>query len=743
MKRVERRQQQKLTGRIWSKVKDKKIMLKVIAVGSVFLLCCFLIFNIFIWASDVSKLEEPTPQPTIIYDQNGDIASKVTGSKIDGVSIGQIPEHLIHAVIATEDQKFYKHSGINMIGIVRALTQNMMSGEIVAGGSTITQQLAKNVFLTQERTYTRKLKELILTKKIERTYDKDEIMERYLNQIYFGEGAWGIQRASETYFGKDVSELTLGESAMLAGLIKAPSVLSPLKDMNKSVQRRDLVLALMEKEGYITQNDAKKAKEQPIVLEGKKMDDYKGKYPYYVDHIIEEAIEQYGLTENEVLSGGLHIYTELNPAIQNAVEQVYKDNEMFPEGQSDQLIQSGAIFINPSTGGITALIGGRGEHTFRGFNRATQLKRQPASTMKPLAAYTPALEQGYEIYDKLQDSPINIDGYQPMNYDKRFHGEVTMYEALVNSYNIPPVWLLNKMGLNYGINAVERFGIKLKEEDHNLGLALGGMSEGISPLSMAQAYSTFPNEGVMVEAHSIQKIEDADGEVIANWHYNETSVTKPLVAQEITYMLKGVVEEGSAKNAQVEGWEVAGKTGTTELPFANSGGAKDHWFVGYTPEIVGAVWMGYDQTDENHYLMGTGGSTVTKIFKAVLAESMTEFNQKVFNLPLLAKQLKEQEKKEEEQRKKEKEIEKKEKKEKVKKEKEKEKEKEKKEKDKEKKEKEKEKKDKDKEKKEKEKEKKDKDKEKKEKEKEKKDKEKEKEKKDTEKEKENKKEEKE
>ncbi|MFL0582079.1 transglycosylase domain-containing protein [Solibacillus silvestris] len=704
MRRTERRQQQKLNGRIRSKVKNKKIMVKVIAVGSVFLLCCFLIFNIFIWTSDVSKLEEPTPQPTIIYDQNGEVASKVTGSKIDGVNIEQIPENLIHAVIATEDQKFYKHGGINMIGIVRALTQNMMSGEIVAGGSTITQQLAKNVFLTQERTYTRKLKELILTKKIERTYDKDEIMERYLNQIYFGEGAWGIQRASRTYFGKDVSELTLGESAMLAGLIKAPSVLSPLKDMNKSVQRRDLVLALMEKEGFITQNDAKKAKEQPIILEGKKMDDYKGKYPYYVDHIIEEAVEQYGLTENEVLSGGLHIYTELNPAIQNAVEQVYKDNEMFPEGQSDQLIQSGAIFINPSTGGINALIGGRGEHTFRGFNRATQLKRQPASTMKPLAAYTPALEQGYEIYDKLQDSPINIDGYQPMNYDKRFHGEVTMYEALVNSYNIPPVWLLNKLGLKYGINAVERFGIKLKEDDHNLGLALGGMSEGISPLSMAQAYSTFPNDGVMVEAHSIQKIEDADGEVIAKWHHNETSVTKPLVAQEITYMLKGVVEEGSAKNAQVAGWEVAGKTGTTELPFANSGGAKDHWFVGYTPEIVGAVWMGYDQTDENHYLLGTGGFTVTKIFKEILSESMMEFNQKEFSLPLLGKQLKEQEKKEEEQRNKEKEIEKKEKNEKDKEKKEKEKEKEKKEKEKEKKEKEKEKKEMDKEKKDKEKE---------------------------------------
>ncbi|MEK5080227.1 PBP1A family penicillin-binding protein [Solibacillus sp. FSL W7-1436] len=717
MKRVERRQQQKLTGRIWRKVKDKKIIMKVIVGASIFLLCFFLIFNIFIWKSDVSKLEEPTPQPTIIFDQHGEIASKVTGSKIDGVKIEQIPEHLIHAVIATEDQKFYKHSGINVIGIIRAMTQNTMSGEIVAGGSTITQQLAKNVFLTQERTYTRKLKELVLTKKIERTYDKDEIMERYLNQIYFGEGAWGVQRASQTYFGKDVSKLTLGESAMLAGLIKAPSILSPIKDMDKSVQRRDLVLSLMEKEGYITQSEVKKAKAQPIVVEGRRIDEYKGKYPYYVDHIIDEAIKQYGLTENEVLSGGFHIYTELNPAIQNAVEQVYKDNAMFPEEQSDQLIQSGAIFIDPSTGGISALVGGRGDHTFRGFNRATQLKRQPASTLKPLAAYTPALEQGYEIYDTLQDSPINIDGYQPMNYDKRFHGEVTMYEALVNSYNIPPVSLLNEMGLKYGINAVERFGIKLKEEDHNLSLALGGLNEGVSPLQMAQAFSTFPNDGVMVEAHAIQKIEDADGKIVAKWEHNETNVTKPLVAQGITYMLKGVVEEGSAKNARVEGWEVAGKTGTSELPFVNSGGAKDHWFVGYTPEIVGAVWMGYDQTDENHYLSGTGGMTATKVFNEILTESITEFNQKEFALPLLAKQLKEQEKKEKEQKKQEmKEM-------KVKNKEKKEKDKERKEKDKERKEKDKERKEKDKERKEKDK---DKDKERKEKDKERKEKDKEK-----------------
>ncbi|MFC7686272.1 transglycosylase domain-containing protein [Ureibacillus sp. GCM10028918] len=650
---MERRKQQKLTEQIWSKFKGKKLLVKILAAGLIVCLSSLLLFNILIWTSDVSKLEEPTPQPTIIYDQNGEVASKISGSKIDGVSIEQIPDHLVQAVIATEDQKFYKHDGINVIGIVRALMQNMTSGDIVAGGSTITQQLAKNVFLTQERTYTRKFKELILTKKIEQTYSKDEIMERYLNQIYFGEGAWGIQRASQTYFGKDVTELTIGESAMLAGLIKAPSILSPFKDMEQSVERKNLVLSLMEKEGYISQKDVETAKEQSIVLDGENTDEYKGKYPYYVDHIIEEAIKEYGLTENEVLSGGLHIYTELNPAIQNAVEKVYKNDEVFPEGQSDQLIQSGAVFINPSSGGINALVGGRGEHIFRGFNRATQLKRQPGSTMKPLAVYTPALEQGYDIFDKLPDSPINIDGYQPMNVDNRFRGEVTMYEALINSYNVPAVWLLQRMGLNYGINAVERFGIPLTEEDSNLGLALGGMNEGVSPLLMAQAFSAFPNNGVMAEEHAIQKIEDVNGDVMAEWHSKKTNVTDALIAQKITYMLRGVVEEGSGTNAQVEGLEIAGKTGTTQLPFESAGGAKDHWFVGYTPQIVGAIWMGYDQTDENHYLSGSSGSTVTKIFNEILSESISEFSQKEFDLSLLGKQLKEQADKEKEQRKKE------------------------------------------------------------------------------------------
>lgn len=644
--RMERRQQRKASKWDWRQILAKGMVKKLFVAGIVAGLCGLLLVNIFIWTSDVSKLDKPAPQPTIIYDQNGEIASKISNSSIEGVGFKQIPKEVIQAVIATEDQLFYKHNGINYFAIMKAFFKNMLSGDIVAGGSTVTQQLAKNAFLTHERTYTRKVKELIITKKIERTYSKDEIMERYLNQIYFGEGAWGIQRAAKTYFGKEASDLTLSESAMLAGLIKAPSILSPFKNMEKSVERRNLVLSLMENEGYISQNDVDKAKQQPVVLNEEKVEDeYDGKYPYYVDHIIQEAMAKYKLTKNEILSGGFHIFTELNSTIQKATEEVYQNDNFFPASQNDQLLQSGAIFIDPKSGGIQALVGGRGQYTFLGFNRATQLVRQPGSTMKPLAVYTPALEKGYEVFDLLQDRPIDFGGYQPKNFDKQYQGEVTMYDAVVHSYNVPPVWLLNKIGLQQGTNAVKEFGIPLHEKDHALGIALGGMHEGTSPLAMAQAYSTFANNGTMVEAHSIQKIEDIDGKVIAKWKSKSTEVTKPEVAQKITYMLKGVVKEGTGKRAFMDGIDVAGKTGSTQLPFTNDGGTKDHWFVGYTPDIVGAVWLGYDQTDENHYLSSSSSGTTPVIFKEILAKSKSELSDEKFALSALEKKYKNEMKK--------------------------------------------------------------------------------------------------
>ncbi len=632
--RMEKRQQRKASKQQdWTRFFSNRLLKKLLIVGIIAVLTCFLIVNIFIWTSDVSKLNKPAPQPTIIYDQRGEIASKITNSKIEGVGINQIPNEVIQAVIATEDQRFYQHNGINYFAIMKAFFKNMISGDIVAGGSTVTQQLAKNAFLTHERTYSRKMKELIITKKIERSYSKDEIMERYLNQIYFGEGAWGIQRAAKTYFGKEASELTLSESAMLAGLVKAPSNLSPFKNMEKAIERRNLVLSLMEKEGYISQKERESAKQQAIVLaEDEVDDDYDGNYPYYVDHIIEEAMVKYKLTKNEILSGGLHIFTELNPTIQNATEDAYRNESLFPESQPDQLIQSGAIFINPETGGIQALAGGRGEHTFLGFNRSTQLVRQPGSTMKPLAVYTPALEQGYEVFDLLEDRPLNIGGYQPKNYDKQYRGQVTMYSAVVNSYNVPPVWLLNQIGLEKGTKSVERFGIPLQEEDHSLGIALGGMNEGTSPLLMAQAYTAFANKGLKAEAHAILKIEDADGRMIAKWQGKSKKVMEPEIAQKMTFMLKGVVDEGTGKKAYMDGFDVAGKTGSTQLPFANDGGTKDHWFVGYTPDIVGAVWLGYDQTDETHYLTTSSSGTAPVIFREILSMAKSELKSEKFAL---------------------------------------------------------------------------------------------------------------
>lgn len=656
MGRIEHKQQQKrLNKKKWSNIK-KPIRLLFFVILLV-VLCGLVIVNLLISSSDVSKLEEPEPRPTFIYDQNGEIVSKISNANIEGVDIDQIPKELVEAVISVEDQQFYKHGGINYFGIARAFTQNLIKGKVVAGGSTITQQLSKNEFLTQDRTYSRKFKELILTKKIERTYSKDDILERYLNQIYFGEGAWGVQRAAHIYFGKDVSELTLSESATLAGLIKAPTHYSPYKNMEKSVKRRNLVLSLMKNEKYISQAEFDDAIGQEIVLADSTVTDYKGKYPYYIDYIIDEAVNKYKLTKNEVLYGGLHIYTTLNPTIQDALEEVYQDDRYFPESKPDQLIQSGSVFLNPKTGGISALVGGRGEYTYGRFNNATELVRQPGSSLKPLV-YTAALEQGYHMSDLLVDEPININGYSPQNIDHKFRGQVTMYDAVAHSYNIPPVWLLNNIGIEKGVRAVERFGIPLDENDHNPGLALGGLHKGTSPLRMAQAFSAFANNGVMMDAHAILEIKDSEGEVIGKWHEQSKEVTDAEVAQQMTYMLQGAVEEGTAKKAQISGMEVAGKTGTTQLPFTGVDGSKDHWFVGYTPDIVGAVWLGYDKTDTEHYLTSTSSFTAPPIFEQVLSRSMSEYPTKKFDLPLIEKDKQDLEKQKEKLKEKEQKLEK-------------------------------------------------------------------------------------
>ncbi|MDW7661779.1 MAG: PBP1A family penicillin-binding protein [Bacillota bacterium] len=617
----------------------EQIIKSVLITGGVLagiVLIVLLVFTISVFSLDISVLENPLPKPLIVYDKNDVVISERSTVKFAAVPIETIPKVFIDAITSVEDKRFYDHSGVDIRGIIRSLWRNTKAGGIVEGGSTITQQLSKNLFLTTEQTYSRKFKEAITALRIEGKYSKDEILELYLNQIYFGEGVWGIQNAAQMYFGKDIEAVTLEEAALLAALPKAPTIYSPYTNYDKAKERRDLILGLLFEEGTIDQDIYVRAIATDIVLRTKDLVEAIGSYPSYVDHVIDEAINTLGLSEEQVLIGGLNIYTTLDPVVQNAIEATYANDTLFPESSADELIQSGAIVLDPSTGAIRGLIGYRGQYYYRGYNRATELIRQPGSSIKPLAVYGPALENGYNKNSELMDEETDFNGYVPNNYDRTYHGKVSLYQALINSYNIPAVAVLNDIGIDKGIAFLESVGIPVHEDDHNLRLALGGMTNGVSPLEMAQAYSIFPNGGVMNTAHSIRKITTNDGNLLAEGIIDSVIVTTPEVAYAMTDMLMGVINEGTGKGAAI-GRPVAGKTGTTELPaivtFEGLSGSRDAWFVGYTPELVTAVWVGYDTLDPSLIMQSSGGSHPASIFQSIMTLSLENIPVSSFEKP--------------------------------------------------------------------------------------------------------------
>ncbi|MFJ5715062.1 transglycosylase domain-containing protein [Neobacillus sp. NPDC093127] len=597
--------------------------------------------------ADISELKNELPQPTVFYDINGKVASKVSANKNEGVPITEVPDSMKNAIVAIEDHRFYQHSGVDLIGTSRALFRDLKAGAMVEGGSTITQQLTKNTILTSEKTVKRKMEEVFLALAVEREYTKQEILQMYLNQIYFGNGAYGIKQAASKYFAKEVKDLSISESALLAGLINAPSALNPYENMEKATERRNLVLAKMQEQGYITTQQAEKAKHEKVVLDDKGGDPFRGKFPYYVDQVLDEAIKQYGFTQDELLTGGFQIYTELDPAMQAAMENTYQNDALFPKGK-DRLVQSGGVLVDPKSGGIRALVGGRGDHAFRGYNRASQLKAQPGSSFKPLVVYTPALEEGWKITDMLKDEQMKFGTYEPSNYNHQYEGEVPMYEAVKESKNVSAVWLLNELGIEKGLDAVNRFGISLDKADRNLSIALGGLHQGVSPIEMAEAFSVFPNNGVREEAHVINKIIDAKGNMVAEWKGKNERVTTKAVTDNMTTMLLGVIEQGTGKAAQIPGRETAGKTGSTQVPIQGINGLKDQWFVGYTPQLVGAIWVGYDKTDADHYITPTSGTGSAVIFSEVMKEALKGYPNESFNVPHISTLIEKRKKEEEE-----------------------------------------------------------------------------------------------
>ncbi|WNF38628.1 PBP1A family penicillin-binding protein [Bacillaceae bacterium IKA-2] len=576
---------------------------------------------------DLSELENPLPKPLIIMDKNDEVASEQSSVNFTSVSISKIPEDLISAIIAVEDHRFYDHSGVDFRGIARSAFRNFRAGSVVQGGSTITQQLAKNLFLTSEQTYTRKFKEIITAYRIERQYEKEEILELYLNQIYFGEGKWGIQDAAQVYFGKDVQDISLSEAALLAALPKAPTHYSPFKNEEKAKERRDLVLYLLHDQNYLDKEVYEKAVNEEIVLTDLKPASLSEQYPSYVDYVIEEAIHKLEFSEEHLLTGGLNIYTQMDPVVQSAIETAYATDELFPANSGEELVQSASVVIDPDSGGVRGLVGYRGQHYYRGYNRATQSKRQPGSSIKPLAVYAPALENGYDPDSMLVDEKTDFNGYTPTNYNDSYQGRVSLYDALIHSINVPAVALLDEIGVGTGIDFMKSSGIPLHEDDQNLSVALGGFTEGVSPLEMAQAFSIFPNLGSMNTAHAITKITSASGEILFEVSEDKVEVMKPENAYTMTQMLIGVVQEGTGKNAAL-GRPTAGKTGTTQLPstkdFQEVNGANDAWFVGYTPELVTAVWVGYDKTDPNFVMESSGGDHPAKIFQAIMSKALQD-----------------------------------------------------------------------------------------------------------------------
>ncbi|MDR6885327.1 PBP1A family penicillin-binding protein [Bacillus sp. 3255] len=627
--------------RLW---RNKKFWLvscgTLLAGGIVVVASCYS----YIRGLDVSKLNQPLPEATLVLDKNGKAAAQLSSSKVDPVPISQMPKVLTDAIVAVEDRRFYSHTGIDLQSIMRAVARDVVRGGYSEGASTITQQLAKNLFLNADKTLSRKLREAAYAIRIDTSYSKDEILEMYLNSIYFGEGSWGVQGASKTYFHKNVQDLTLPEAAVLAALPKAPSRYSPFQDEAQALERRNTVLVLMRDEGKITPEAYEQAKASPLgVVRSDKTDDLKGRYPAYVDAVISEAVRLYGFTEEQLLTGGLRITTELDPAVQNAVTEVYKDDSLFPASKPDQLIQSGAAVVDQRTGGIRALAGGRGESVFRGFSHATQLKRQPGSSFKPIAVYGPALERGYTPFSTLYDGPLNIEGYQPQDWDHQTRGQVTMQEAVVSSWNVPAVWLLHEIGIDQGLQFAKSLGIQLPAQDRQLGIALGGLSEGVSPLQMAQAFSAFAAKGNLHEAHTISKIETGDGHLLVQAAPASVPVMKPETAYAMTSMLQVAVQQGTGKNAAMNR-PVAGKSGTTQLPQTkefegiSSGSAKDAWFVGYTPELTAAVWVGYDRTDKEHYLTTSGGAVPAVLFREMMSRALAQAPVVPFDMPIVGRE---------------------------------------------------------------------------------------------------------
>ncbi|MBM3286514.1 MAG: PBP1A family penicillin-binding protein [Candidatus Eisenbacteria bacterium] len=597
--------------RVWFARAMKRLLIAIVVTPLLMAAGLYALF--MFWGSGLpipSTMEELRPSArSVVYDRNGSPVGNYFVEDRQPIALAEVPQTMIEAVLAAEDRRFYGHWGVNLTAIVRAFARNVRAGEVTQGASTITQQLARNLFLDQSRTLERKIKEIILAIRLERSFSKDEILELYLNRIYFGDGAYGVQAAAHRYFGEDVRDLTVPQAALIAGLPANPTAFSPVRRPERAMGRRNRVLAAMAKRGFIDTNAYQEAIAAPLGILGGASP--AGEAPYFLEYVRLQLMERYGA--KGVYHGGMGIHTSLDLRLQRAAEKAidkstraieedhfyrdrfdsYRESERPGAEEGTPYLQAALVALEPQTGEILAMVGGRAWQDSR-FNRAVQARRQPGSAFKPFV-YAIALREGARPGDLIVDEPVSYPmgrsaamGYwTPRNFKNRFEGSMTLRHALAKSINIPSVKLLDRVGPRQVVDFAHRCGIR-GEIPAYLSIALG--TAEVTPLEMASAYGSFANQGILVSPVSILRVEDRLGRTIEESVPRNVEVLDEKTSASLVSMMRSVIDRGTAGTARSEmefRAPAAGKTGTTD-------DYTDAWFIGFTPRCVCAVWVGFD-----------------------------------------------------------------------------------------------------------------------------------------------------
>lgn len=577
--------------------------------------CFVLFFAVNLLRLDAWREFDPekilgAPETLILYDKDdGELLRLHAAEDRVSISLSEIPQHVRMAFVSAEDARFYEHQGIDLIRIAGAAWEDLKAGSYVQGASTITQQLIKLSHLNADKTISRKLEEAVLAYQMEQQFSKDQILEMYLNYVYFGRGYYGVEAAALGYFGIHASELSRAQAAALAGILKSPTNYAPHLSPENCLRRRNNILSLMCEYGHISEEERDAAIAEPLEI----LDAEETTRGYYVDTALSTATELLNVDMQTLLTGGYRIYTAMDPALQSHCEAIFADDAYFPAADCE-----GAIVIQQAgTGYVAALVGGRNSEQAMAFNRAMRIRRQPGSVIKPVIAYAPALEYcGYTAASMLLDEPTSFSDYTPGNFNDKYYGWVTMREAVKRSLNVPAVKVLSEVGLGQGKAFAESLGIAFDEADTSLTLALGGFTYGVSPWQLTGAYAAFASGGIYNTPTVIRSITDAAGNILYEYVPDSRRVMQEENAYILTSMLESAIKEGTGRRLGDLEIPLAGKTGTVGMDNGN----RDAWMAAYNPEYAACVWMGYDRAEDGILpAEATGGNYPALMLRAVFS----------------------------------------------------------------------------------------------------------------------------